>query len=213
MVMRKGFQRILSLEERSGEAAGSMRRIQDFGDVVNRCRLTDLGFRAVPFTWENRRNEVALVQKQLDKALANGPWLDLFNLCTVTHLVCSYSDHVPLLICLDASLSHCRPKWRPRKLEEKLALHPECEEIIMNVWRQDALEGSPMFKLCEKIKQCRELLHKWYKEFSGVFHRKLKDHTDALTALIQENDRGHLNDSITFTKAEINKLLMGEELH
>ena len=168
MVMRKGFQRILSLEERSGEAAGSMRRIQDFGDVVNRCCLTDLGFRAVPFTWENRRNEVALVQKQLDKALANGPWLDLFNLCTVTHLVCSYSDHVSLLICLDASLSHCRPKRCPRKFKEKWALHPKCEEIIMNVWRQEGLEGSPMFKLCEKIKQCRELLHKWYKSFREI---------------------------------------------
>ncbi|GMY29357.1 putative reverse transcriptase/RNA-dependent DNA polymerase, partial [Fagus crenata] len=141
--------------------------IQDFGDVVNRCRLTDLEFRAVPFTWENRRNGAALVQKRLDKALTNGPWLDLFNLCTVTHLVCSYSDHVPLLIGLDASLSHCRPKRCPRKFEEKWALHP----------------------------------------------KKLKEHTDTLTALIQENDGGHLNDSIASTKAEINKLLMGEELH
>ena len=57
------FNGILSLEERSGEAAGSMRRIQDFGDVVNRCRLTDLGFRGVPFTGENKRNGAALVHK------------------------------------------------------------------------------------------------------------------------------------------------------
>uniref|UniRef100_A0A2N9I5C2 DUF4283 domain-containing protein n=1 Tax=Fagus sylvatica TaxID=28930 RepID=A0A2N9I5C2_FAGSY len=41
------FNGILSLEERSGEAVRSMRRIQDFGDVVNRCRLTDLGFRGL----------------------------------------------------------------------------------------------------------------------------------------------------------------------
>jgi hypothetical protein len=57
------FNEILSLEERLGEAVGSMRRIQDFGDVVNRCRLTDLRFRGVPFTWENRRNGATLVQK------------------------------------------------------------------------------------------------------------------------------------------------------
>ena len=50
-------------------------------------------------------------------------------------------------------------------------------------------------------------------EFSRDFHRKLKEHTDTLTALIQENDGGHLNDSIASTKAKINKLLMGEELH
>ena len=207
------FNEILSLDERSGEVVGSMKKIQDFGDVVNRCCLIDLGFRGVPFTWENRRDGEALIQKRLDRALANASWLEAHNLCTVTHLVCSYSDHIPLFICLDTSLNQCRPKRRPRKFEEKWAIHPECEDIIKKVWDQDGLLGSPMFVLFEKIKKCREALHNWYKQISGNFHRKLKEHTDTLTALISANGSGLNNNAIASTKAEINQLLLSEELH
>ena len=104
------FNEILSISERSGEVLGSTRRMQDFSDVVNRCGLIDLGFRGIPFTWENRRDGEALIQKRLDCALANAAWLDCFNLCSVSHVVCSYSDHVPLLLHMDASTRHCQPK-------------------------------------------------------------------------------------------------------
>ncbi len=47
------YNEIVSLEEKSGQAMGSMTRLRDFGDVLNRCELVDLGFRGVPFTWDN----------------------------------------------------------------------------------------------------------------------------------------------------------------
>ena len=77
----------------------------------------------------------------------------------MTHVVCSHLDHVPLLLQMDASSGAQRPKRRPRKFEEKWALHPECEMIIKEVWAEDGLRGSPMFDLCEKIKRCRERLY------------------------------------------------------
>ena len=83
------YNEIVSLEEKSGQAMGSMTRLRDFGDVLNRCELVDLGFRGVPFTWDNRRDGDALVMKRLDRAVANVRWMDIFNLCTVMHVVCS----------------------------------------------------------------------------------------------------------------------------
>lgn len=38
------YNEIVSLEEKSGQAMGSMTRLRDFGDVLNRCELVDLGF-------------------------------------------------------------------------------------------------------------------------------------------------------------------------
>uniref|UniRef100_A0A2N9HU09 Reverse transcriptase domain-containing protein n=1 Tax=Fagus sylvatica TaxID=28930 RepID=A0A2N9HU09_FAGSY len=207
------FNEILSISERSGEVLGSTRRMQDFSDVVNRCGLVDLGFRGIPFTWENRRDGEALIQKRLDRALANAAWLDCFNLCSVSHVVCSYSDHVPLLLHMDTSTRHCQPKRRPRKFEEKWSLHPECEAIIQDVWSREEAIGSPMFILCEKIKHCREALYRWYKDVSGEFQNKIKVHTASLTSLISSNFAGQNNSAIASLKAEINKLLLSEELH
>ena len=207
------FNEILSISEWFGEVLGSMRRMQDFSAVVNRCGLIDLGFRGIPFTWENRRDGEALIQKRLDQALANAAWLDCFNLCSVSHVVCSYSDHVPLLLHMDASIRHCQPKRKPRKFEEKWSLHPECEAIIQDVWSCEEAIGSPMFILCEKIKHCREALYRWYKDVSGEFQNKIKVHTTSLTTLISSNIAGQNNSAIASLKAEINKLLLSEELH
>ena len=113
------YNEILLLDERSGDGSGSMRRMQDFGDVIYRCGFIDLGFHGLPFTWENRRDSTSLIKKHLDRAVANVQWMDLFNLCTVTHVVCSHSDHVPLILHMDVSSMHRQRKHRPRKFEEK----------------------------------------------------------------------------------------------
>jgi hypothetical protein len=150
------FNEILSLDERSGEGTGLMRRMQDFGDVIHRCGFIDLGFRGLPFTWENRRDGTALIQKRLDRAVANVQWMDLFNLCTVNHVVCSHSDHVPLNLHMDVNSMHRKRKLRPHKFEEKWALHPDCEAVIAATWNAETSVGSPMFVLCEKIKKNAE---------------------------------------------------------
>ncbi len=98
------FNEIVSMEERSGEVLGSTRCMQEFGACINHSGLIDLGFRGVLFTWENRREGAALIQKQLDRAMANTAWMDCYNMCSVSHMVCSHLDHVPLLLTLDTSI-------------------------------------------------------------------------------------------------------------
>ena len=207
------FNEILSLDERSGEGTGPMRHMQDFGDVIHRCGFIDLGFPGLPFTWENRRDGTTLIQKRLDRDVANVQWMDLFNLCTMNHVVCSHSDHVPLNLHMDVNSMQRKHKLRPRKFEEKWALHPNCEAVILAAWNAETSAGSPMFVLCEKIKKCRESLYGWFKGFSSNFQTMIQEQTSTLTTLLRSNDAGLNNEAIVSTKAAINSLLLNEELH
>ena len=125
----------------------------------------------------------------------------------------AHSDHVPLLLQMDAGSGARIPKRRPHKFEEKWALHPECEKIIQEMWTEDGLRGSPMFDLCEKIKRCRERLHGWFRDVSNEFQSKIKAFTNTLTQLITSNTSGQNTEVIALTKAMINNLLLSEEVH
>ena len=207
------FNEILSSDERLGESAGSQRNMYEFGEVLNRCGLVDLGYRGYPFTWKNCREAGANVQKRLDRAVAFVSWMSMFTLCTIDHVPTSYSDHVPILLHTDLGSNFSRHKCRPRKFEEKWAIHPECEKIIHNVWDQANPIGSPMFAVCEKIKQCHESLYRWYKGMSSEFHLKIQNKTMSLSNLIAGNHLGVNAEAITAIKQEINQLLLSEELH
>jgi endonuclease/exonuclease/phosphatase family metal-dependent hydrolase len=120
------FNEIVSSDERLGELVGSQRNMYEFGEVLNKCGLVDLGYCDYPFTWENCRDAEANVQKRLDRAVASVAWMSLFTLCTMDHLPTSYSDHVPIFLHMDLGSSSSRPKRRPHKFEEKWSIHPEC---------------------------------------------------------------------------------------
>ena len=207
------FNEILSVDEHVGEVPGMYGRMEDFNEVVNRCGLLDMGFRGVPFTWDNRRTGEGFVQKRLDRALAIASWLECFNLSSVSHILCSHSDHVPLLLQMDVSSSCHHPKRRPQKFEEKWVFHPKCEVIVKEVWADDALQRSPMYIVCEKIKMCCERLFNWYKGISREFHGLIRDKTQSLVHLVEDNVSSVNNSAIAATKSEINRLLLSEELH
>ena len=207
------FNEILSSDERSNESAGSQRSMYEFGEVINRCGLVDLGYRGYPFTWENGRDAEAHIQKRLDRAVASILWMNMFPLCTLDHLQSSYSDHVPILFHTAIEHNRARPKRRPRKFEEKWSIYPECEKIIQDVWAQVNPIGSPMYVIYEKIKQCREELYGWYKSKSGEFQEKIRAQTISLSNLVEGNSLGVNNEAIVAAKQEINQLLLSEELH
>ena len=207
------FNEILSSDERSGESVSSQRSMFEFGEVLNRCSLVDLGYRGYPFTWDNGRDAEAYIQKRPDRAVASISWMTMFPLCTLDHLQSPYFDHVPILLHTDLGKNQVCKRRRPRKFEEKWSIHLECEKIIKRVWDQVNQVGSPMYVVCKKIKQCREELFRWYKSISSKFQEKIRGKTIHLSNLVAGNSRGVNNDAIGATKQEINHLLLSEELH
>ena len=84
--------------EKLGGNPVSLRRITAYRNCMNFCNMIDLGFSGATFTWTNRRDINALIQKRIDRCWANPDWTLLFPDTNVTHLPRMSSDHCPLLL-------------------------------------------------------------------------------------------------------------------
>src|SRR6185437_3616645 len=69
-----------------------------FREAVEYCGFSDLGYRGLPFTWDNRREGSHNIKVRLDRALGNESWLNLFGKSTVTHVQTVESDHCAVFV-------------------------------------------------------------------------------------------------------------------
>jgi hypothetical protein len=92
------FNEIVSSSEQRGGNPRSKSQMEAFRDCLSDCGLTDLGFSGYEFTWDNKREGGDNVQVRLDRGTATAPFLALFPLTQVEHIVIEESDHMALLI-------------------------------------------------------------------------------------------------------------------
>lgn len=72
--------------------------MEGFREAVDVCGFVDLGYIGLPYTWDNRQQDGANVKVRLDRGLANGDFLNLFQSVEVWHIQTAESDHCCLLL-------------------------------------------------------------------------------------------------------------------
>ena len=61
-----------------------------------------------------------------------------------------------------------------------------CEDTIANVWSV-SFNGSPIFQVCNKIKECRKQLLAWSKNSLCSLGKKIEEKRNRLQVLEQNN--------------------------
>ncbi|XP_075649791.1 uncharacterized protein LOC142620277 [Castanea sativa] len=92
------FNGMLSSSEKLSRRLIPPRQMDAFREVLETCKLTNLGFISYPYTWNNRRLGDANTKERLDRAVANEAWRTKFPKTMVTHIISHSSDHLPLIL-------------------------------------------------------------------------------------------------------------------
>ncbi|KAK9285129.1 hypothetical protein L1049_024314 [Liquidambar formosana] len=92
------FNCVLSQADKKGGRPFACPSSGGLGGVMDSFGLIDLGFASNPFTWSNKRCNLANIQECLDRRIANADWRLLFPFASLLHLLATASDHSPILI-------------------------------------------------------------------------------------------------------------------
>ncbi|KAF5463276.1 hypothetical protein F2P56_019199 [Juglans regia] len=204
------FNELLSAHEKSGGNPRPEKQLSAFREVVDVCRLRDLGFSGPMLTWSNRRAGDKCIRERLDHCLVNSMWWACFPNARVTHGVVAYSDHLPIWLNLEgASASHNSQK--SFKFEAMWVGEVECEEIIKGVWERCAAPAS-MNVLSGLIKECGDQLQGWNKQGFGNVQTQLNKAQRSLCNL-QDMDPGLVsNDALNAARSKVQLWLERKEI-
>ncbi|XP_023882264.2 uncharacterized protein LOC111994610 [Quercus suber] len=135
--------------------------MDDFRNLLDECRLADLGFVRYPYTWNNKRPGLENTQERLDRAMANTRWKEKFHASSVTHPFSYAFDHRPLLLHAKFDLRHCGKCTRSFRFEEAWLIRANCEEVITEAWGSVGNLDSGLRCIKDKINRCGSVLQAW----------------------------------------------------
>ncbi|XP_042016224.1 uncharacterized protein LOC121764235 [Salvia splendens] len=161
------FNTILSPQDRIGSDSNRVAEMVDFAEVVEECRLMDLGFDGSPFTWAKN----ALFER-LDRVFINEQWTSVFESSRVSNLPRVASDHGPVLMRCETSTP--RPQGKPFRFQNMWIRHLEFKGVVTSSWAQPT-EAVGLLNFQVKLARLKKVLKRWNKEVFGNLHAILRE--------------------------------------
>jgi hypothetical protein len=203
------FNEVLWQKEHLSAKRRSEHQMQLFRDVLSHCDMVDLGYKCLPWTYNNKQKGENNVRVRLDRAVAQPRWSNLFPGASVEHVVSSRSDHCPLVVRLGK-----KENVKSNRLNKRYEIMWEREESLMEeiqlAWtkirsKQD-LEG-----VKDKLNETMATLQVWSNEKFGSVEKELKELRRKLEKLQQAYNPDDLNE-IDEVQKRMDELLIREEL-
>ncbi|XP_057246783.1 uncharacterized protein LOC130589528 [Beta vulgaris subsp. vulgaris] len=108
--------------------------MEGFGDVMANCRLGDLRYVGLWYTWERGRSPATRIRERLNRFIITRDWLDLFLEAFIEHSVRYSSDHAAVVLKESASDGDRVRGSRGFIFETGWLLDETCEEVMKNAW-------------------------------------------------------------------------------
>ncbi|CAL1374793.1 unnamed protein product [Linum trigynum] len=151
------FNSTLCAGEKDGGLSWSASQAVGLRDFIQNLGLHDPGYQGDQFTWSNRRMGSACIRERLDRALCSQSWIERFPDTLVKHFTDQGSDHRAILVADKVYVRNTRPLFR---FDARWADNPEVRAMVTYTW-QEEIQGTPMFRLWERLKKLRHLLYDW----------------------------------------------------
>ncbi|KAM0834414.1 hypothetical protein ACQ4PT_063618 [Festuca glaucescens] len=178
-----------------------------FREILALCNLVDLGFKGLPYTYDNKRRGRANVRVRLDRAVATSEWRDLFSAARVEHLVSPVSDHCPILVCLMQE-TRTTPRQPRRHYEVWWERAAELPELIASAW-EEAGQKEDMGTVRKGLDNVMNVLQSWSKKKFGNLLKELDKCRKKLEELMRDNND---REAIRRISDHMNELLYREEM-
>lgn len=170
------FNEVLEGEEHSSHQDGDIMTVgmRDFENVIQHCRLLDMGFQGPKFTWSNKRDE-GTISKKLDRILVNETWLHKRTQAYGVFEAGGVSDHLRGRFQLEVEVVS---KRKPFKFTNVIAETPEFKEIIASYWRDNQplfQSTSALFRFSKYLKGLKPHIRFLSKNKLGALTKKVKE--------------------------------------
>ncbi|VAI29049.1 unnamed protein product [Triticum turgidum subsp. durum] len=183
------FNEALHGEEHMGVRGRDDNQMMMFRECLDECGLIDLGYIGPKYTWSNRQEDGRNVRVRLDRAIANGDFLQLFDDCTVENIITTSSDHLAILVKIankgrQGAINHV---LRSFKFEAAWTRAPDYVQMINENWGK-LKEGPPSLNnTWSALNRLSTTLQTWSRESFGSVKKEIKKLEKKLASLRRNN--------------------------
>lgn len=147
-----------------------------FRECLEDCQLTDLGFTGPKFTWNNKQVGEDNVRVRLDRVVANGQFLEIFDQSHVENIITTSSDHFAVLLSLakynERQGNHARSQ--NFRYEAVWNRDPDYMETVERLWLDGFAGPKNLQTTWENLNKLAGSLHMWSKKTFGSIRSEIK---------------------------------------
>nr|XP_027120381.1 uncharacterized protein LOC113737334 [Coffea arabica] len=202
------FNDICSNGEKWGGNERSEGSFRDFKGFISENELVDIGFVGVPWTWCNTWEGEGEVKERLDRCLGSVGWVQVYEKVTCEHIGMEASDHCLLMVDTKPQQRNGRRRFF---FDQRWAKDKATVPVIRTAWGK-VQDGSRMYKVTRKIRECRVALIEWNRSTKGNAKLKIQEIKEQLKVA---REAGELcNKGVIATlKFQLSKAYKEEELY